>query len=47
MGIDAGVRNLYKKRLEGQYTYSAPGVRRARAQDGRRLGDRMGKATKT
>jgi hypothetical protein len=29
VGVGAGVRNLYKKRLEGQYPYFRPGVRKA------------------
>ncbi|BBB00570.1 hypothetical protein RVR_10569 [Actinacidiphila reveromycinica] len=29
VGVGAGVRNLYKKRLEGQYPYFKPGLRKA------------------
>lgn len=29
VGVGGGVRNLYKKRLEGQYPYFKPGVRKA------------------
>lgn len=29
VGVGGGVRNLYKKRLEGQYPYVRPGIRKA------------------
>lgn len=29
VGVGGGVRNLYKKRLEGQYPYFKPGLRKA------------------
>jgi hypothetical protein len=29
VGVGGGVRNLYKKRIEGQYPYVKPGVRKA------------------
>lgn len=29
VGVGGGVRNLYKKRLEGQYPYFRPGLRKA------------------
>jgi len=29
VGVGGGVRNLYKKRIEGQYPYVRPGIRKA------------------
>jgi hypothetical protein len=29
VGVGGGVRNLYKRRIEGQYPYVRPGIRRA------------------
>jgi hypothetical protein len=32
VGVGGGVRNLYKKRIEGQYPYFKPGLRKAEPQ---------------
>lgn len=32
VGVGGGVRNLYKKRIEGQYPYVRPGIRKAEPQ---------------
>lgn len=46
VGVGGGVRNLYKKRLEGQYPYVKPGVRKAEPKMGAVWSASWAKATR-
>lgn len=47
VGVGGGVRNLYKKRLEGQYPYVRPGIRKAEPKMAAVWSAAWGRATKT
>lgn len=47
VGVGGGVRNLYKKRIEGKYPYVAPGIKKAEPKMPEIWEKAWGKATRT